>query len=397
MGAAPRDLDRVAALRARLAGQARGGQLGRTPRSRASCRATSRWKSSAHSDAVAATRARVPGRARRARRSRPPAPRADRPRVAARQRADGGLRRCWRPRRSSTGRSTAGPSTTTGGSTRGVGPAVAAITGLRRLEPPRSDGAGRLVLEGGGIEPNGDGLLLVTEEWLLSGCPGQEPRPHARRLRTRLRRVARHPPHDLARRRLRRRRHARPRRRRGAVRVARTRSCSPCEDDPADENHARSLDNLRRLERAASDSAIGPLRVVRLPFPRPLFASAERLPASYANFYVANGVVLVPTFNDPNDRVALETLAGLFPERDVIGIHAVDLVWGQGSCTASPSRSRSRSDSNRGSSEVLLQSCRERPVPRIAIDRHRARSIGELRAAPGRQAAFAQSIRRPTG
>ena len=59
--------------------------------------------------------------------------------------------------------------------------------------------------------------------------------------------------------------------------------------------------------------------------------AGERLPASYANFYVANGVVLVPTFNDPNDRVALTTLTDLFPGRDVIGIHAVDLVLGLGS------------------------------------------------------------------
>jgi agmatine deiminase len=57
----------------------------------------------------------------------------------------------------------------------------------------------------------------------------------------------------------------------------------------------------------------------------------ERLPASYTNFYVANGVVLVPTFNDANDRTALTTLADLFPGRDVIGIHAVDLVLGLGS------------------------------------------------------------------
>ena len=58
--------------------------------------------------------------------------------------------------------------------------------------------------------------------------------------------------------------------------------------------------------------------------------NGERLPASYANFYIANGVVLVPTFNDRNDRVALNTLAELFPDRQVVGIHAVDLVWGLG-------------------------------------------------------------------
>jgi agmatine deiminase len=56
----------------------------------------------------------------------------------------------------------------------------------------------------------------------------------------------------------------------------------------------------------------------------------ERLPASYANFYIANGVVLVPTFNDVRDREPLQTLASVFPDREVVGIHAVDLVWGQG-------------------------------------------------------------------
>jgi agmatine deiminase len=58
--------------------------------------------------------------------------------------------------------------------------------------------------------------------------------------------------------------------------------------------------------------------------------NGDRLPASYANFYIANGVVIVPTFNDPNDRLALNTLASVMPTRHVIGIHAVDLVWGLG-------------------------------------------------------------------
>ena len=66
------------------------------------------------------------------------------------------------------------------------------------------------------------------------------------------------------------------------------------------------------------------------PFPRPVEMQDERLPASYANFYVANGVVIVPTFNDRNDRIALNTIADLFPDRQVVGIHAVDLVWGLG-------------------------------------------------------------------
>jgi agmatine deiminase len=64
--------------------------------------------------------------------------------------------------------------------------------------------------------------------------------------------------------------------------------------------------------------------------PRPVVFNGQRLPASYANFYIANGLVLVPTFHDPNDRVALNTLAELFPGREVIGVHSVDLIWGFG-------------------------------------------------------------------
>jgi agmatine deiminase len=101
------------------------------------------------------------------------------------------------------------------------------------------------------------------------------------------------------------------------------------EDDPLDENHRRSLDNLHRLMRA-TDARGEPLRVVTLPYPRAVIMDDTRLPASYANFYIANGVVIVPTFNDANDRVALNTLADLFPHHLVTGIHAVDLVWGLG-------------------------------------------------------------------
>jgi len=82
-------------------------------------------------------------------------------------------------------------------------------------------------------------------------------------------------------------------------------------------------ENLERLERAG-------LRVVLLPMPEPVYFDGQRLPASYANFYIANKLVLAPTFNDPNDRSALNTLASLFPERQVIGIHCLDLVLGLG-------------------------------------------------------------------
>jgi agmatine deiminase len=208
-----------------------------------------------------------------------------------------------------------------------VGRTFEAASGRPRAEPGRPDAPGRLVLEGGGIEVDGQGLMLVTEEWLLSdvqvrnpgmtredyerafrdwlgvrqtlwlgeGCVGDDTHGHV---------------DDIA-------RFVAP----GVIVLAH-------EEDPADENHRRSLDNLRRLQLAGGER--GALRVVTLPFPRPVMMRGERLPASYANFYVANGVVLVPTFNDPNDRVALNTLAALMPDRQVVGIHAVDLVWGLG-------------------------------------------------------------------
>jgi agmatine deiminase len=210
-----------------------------------------------------------------------------------------------------------------------VGSSVAKITGLPLEQPQRPDAGGRVVLEGGGIEVNGAGLLLVTEEWLLSdvqdrnpgltredyerifaewlgirrtiwlgdGCVGDDTHGHV---------------DDIAR------------------FVDEETVVIAVEQDPTDENHQRSIDNLRRLELANGSGGAGRLRIVTLPFPRPVIMNGERLPASYANFYIANGVVLVPTFNDANDRVALNALAALMPSHRVIGIHAVDLVWGLG-------------------------------------------------------------------
>jgi agmatine deiminase len=198
---------------------------------------------------------------------------------------------------------------------------VARLSELPAVEARRSDGD-RLVLEGGGIEGNGAGTLLVTEEWLLSeqqvrnpglgraeyeaafaeylgitrtvwlgeGAVGDDTHGHI---------------DDIAR------------------FVDAETVLLAIEPDPADENHRRMTDNRRRLQSAG-------LKVVEIPFPRPVVMDGERLPASYANFYIANGVVVVPTFNDPNDRVALNTIADLFPGREVVGIHAVDLVWGLG-------------------------------------------------------------------
>src|SRR5439155_18691540 len=98
------------------------------------------------------------------------------------------------------------------------------------------------------------------------------------------------------------------------------------EDDPVDENYRPLQENLERL-RGMTDLEGRALEVVPLPMPDPVVFAGQRLPASYANFYVANDRVLVPTFNDPMDRVALGVLAGLFPDRTGVGVHAVDLVW----------------------------------------------------------------------
>ena len=101
------------------------------------------------------------------------------------------------------------------------------------------------------------------------------------------------------------------------------------EEDSADENYEPLQQNLERL-RGMTDQDGRPLRVVTLPMPRPLYHAGQRLPASYANFYIANGLVLLPTYDPPRDEEAATTLQALFPDRDVIGIDCADLVWGLG-------------------------------------------------------------------
>lgn len=101
------------------------------------------------------------------------------------------------------------------------------------------------------------------------------------------------------------------------------------EDNPGDANYAPLCENAERLQNARLEDG-KKLTVVPLPMPKPVIFDGQRLPASYANFLIANACVLVPTFNDPNDRHALGILADLFPDRKVTGIHAVDLVWGLG-------------------------------------------------------------------
>ncbi len=186
----------------------------------------------------------------------------------------------------------------------------------------------RVVMEGGAIDVNGLGTLLTTEECLLSDVQARNPGLD----RAGIEKVfadflgIRHviwlgqgidgdDTHghvdDLA-------RFVRPD---TVVTVVESRA--------SDVNFERLRDNARRL-RQAHDHSGAALNVVELPMPAPVIFDGQRLPASYANFYIANGLVLVPTFNDPNDRQALNTLASVFPDREVVGIHALDLVLGLG-------------------------------------------------------------------
>jgi agmatine deiminase len=186
----------------------------------------------------------------------------------------------------------------------------------------------RVVLEGGSIDVNGQGLLLTTEECLLSTTQERNP-PMDREDYEKVfadylgvkkvlwlgRGIVGDDTHghidDLAR------------------FVDANTVVTVVEETFADENYAPLQENLEYL-RSATDADGTKLKVVTLPMPRPIVFDGMRLPASYANFYIANGVVIVPTFNDPADRVALATLANLFPDREVVGIHCVDLVWGLG-------------------------------------------------------------------
>jgi agmatine deiminase len=189
-------------------------------------------------------------------------------------------------------------------------------------------GKTRVVLEGGSIEVNGRGTLITTEEcllsrvqqrnagmkkpdyervmaqylgaanviWLGSGIAGDDTHGHV---------------DDI------------------------TRFVSPdtvvtCVDaDPGSENYESLRDNIRRLRDAVTESG-DPLAIIDLPMPAPVYFEGRRLPASYANFYIANGTVLVPVFNDVNDRTALDLFADIFPDREIIPIYCGDLIWGFG-------------------------------------------------------------------
>ncbi len=186
----------------------------------------------------------------------------------------------------------------------------------------------RVVLEGGSIDVNGRGSLLTTEEcllstvqernpgltksdyeemfsrylgvtnvlWLRNGIAGDDTHGHV---------------DDLAR------------------FVDPTTVVTVVEQDPAEQNYEALQENLALL-RGMRDQDGRELKIATLPMPEPVWFDGQRLPASYANFYIANKIVLVPTFNDPADRVALDTLAALFPDRAIVPIYCRDLVLGLG-------------------------------------------------------------------
>ena len=193
---------------------------------------------------------------------------------------------------------------------------VAGELRMQRFEP-------EMVLEGGSIDVNGSGKLLTTEECLLSPVQCRNPGWTREQIEAKLNYylgideviwlrngIAGDDTHghvdDLAR------------------FVSADRVVTVLEDDKADYNYEPTQENLALLRRR------GDLDIVTLPMPAPVFFDGQRLPASYANFYIANKLVLVPTFQDKNDRIALNTIAELFPEREVVGMACTDLVLGLG-------------------------------------------------------------------
>jgi agmatine deiminase len=197
----------------------------------------------------------------------------------------------------------------------------------RRLWQPIHKGR-RVVLEGGSIDVNGRGTLLTTEECLLSKTqernPGFTREDYVEVFKNYLgitnvlwlkNGIAGDDTHghvdDLAR------------------FVDPTTVVTVVEGDSNDANYATLQENLALLKQM-KDQDGRPLRIETLPMPTPVYFDGQRLPASYANFYIANRLVIVPTFNDSNDRAALNTLAKLFPNREIVGIACRDLVLGLG-------------------------------------------------------------------
>ena len=207
-----------------------------------------------------------------------------------------------------------------------IGSLMASATHTHEIRP-LSLGT-RMVLEGGSIDVNGAGTILTTEECLLS--KEQERNPHMSRVHYEKafadylgaphtiwlgRGIFGDDTHghvdDLTR------------------FVNKDTVVTMVEPNSKDVNHAPLRANLRRLQ-AARDQDGRQLNIVEIPMPQPVVFEGRRLPASYANFYIANGVVLAPVFNRANDRIALNTLAQLFPSREIIPIYSGDFIWGLG-------------------------------------------------------------------
>lgn len=196
---------------------------------------------------------------------------------------------------------------------------IAELLGFRRFEPG-------IILEGGAIDVNGAGSVLTTEQcllnpnrntglsreavelyladycaaphviWLGGGIVGDDTDGHIDEL---------------------------------ARFVSQRTVVAAVEEDPRDPNYGPLRDNLSRL-RTARDEKGRSLEIVTMPMPRPVYFGEHRLPASYMNFYIANGLVVVPQFGDPADELARHTLAELFPDRHILGLRAVELAWGLG-------------------------------------------------------------------
>lgn len=207
-----------------------------------------------------------------------------------------------------------------------IGSLMAKASHAKEIRP--ESGGARIVLEGGSIDVNGAGTILTTEECLLS--KEQERNPRMSRVHYEKafadylgaqhtiwlgRGIIGDDTHghvdDLAR------------------FVRKDTVITMVEPNSKDANHEPLRANLRRLQ-SARDQDDKQFTVVELPMPQPVVFEGRRLPASYANFYIANGIVLAPVFNCPNDRIALNTLADLFPTREIVPIYSGDFIWGLG-------------------------------------------------------------------
>lgn len=207
---------------------------------------------------------------------------------------------------------------------------VAGLLGLPQWTPivDTPNGPHRVVLEGGSIDVNGAGTLITTEECLLSDVQQRNPGLSREQIEKIFcdflgidqvlwmnRGIAGDDTHghvdDITR------------------FVGPNTIVTVVEPNRDDDNHLPLAENLDRL-RSARNRDGRPFEIVELPMPDPVVFEGQRLPASYANFYIANGLVLVPTLNQSADRKALNTLAGVFPTREVVGIFCGDLIWGLG-------------------------------------------------------------------